>query len=931
MTHRRPDLPARHLLALAGLAALACPPPTAPAAPPTDEPATAARVAPADRPDATADPADFRRYGRWVSSALGGGGYIQEVVPTSDPAVYYARVDVAGLARSDDGGRSWHLVHGGYRPYAPGVDAVRGVSPDPRDPDRVVAAAGDRWSEPVGIIATDDGGETWQLRQPGLFLGNADTRNAGPILARSPDDPDLIYAAGVGANFVSRDGGATWEPFGPTGLHATSLAVDRSNPDRLWLAATAAEIQVTHLGGKTKFDGGWFVSDDGGATFRKVADEAPREFAQSHDDPGVLLGLFGINDVRRSDDGGRTWSDLTAGLPLDGTGGFNDWSRTSSALTAAPGRAVLVTRDGTVFELPTGAAEWRRVGPESVDGRGWYGNLGRRPGWVHFGKAAGDVLVDPHDPSRWFFTDWYALWRSDDAGRTWAFAADGLEATVIHAIAATPGDGAHVHLGMADNGYLLSTDGGATFTNVEGLPVGDSNAKAIAVSPADPQRVYLTGNTKAGAWESTGLGVSADGGQTWSAAPAEGLPDMAGRMMCSVAVDPTGATSIAVGVSGKVGDGGGAYLSDDGGATFRLVADGLPTGGGYFRNDVWVCGREIAIGPGGGTVAFSHDRKLVHRLAPGASAWEAAGLEPAGKPNDVVADSANPGRFYLAVGGDGLYRSDDGGATFSQVWQGDARRVDVSPDGSRVVAGVGSDAGVVFSDDGGATFAPLDDALPNRDRPVVAFGGAGFGRVLAGTNGNGTFYLPLTDADAGAERSDFADRPPAERPAFDPRQAEGGGAGEASPDDAVFPHGDMASLDGWRVAYTGSGKLALDRDADAGDPAPPSLRLATAGGPAYGTAAFRLPDDVESLKISGRARADGKLDEAFVAVQSFGFDGKQLRFDVLHAPAADGEWHRFGKSVSRPDGAKSWSVSIVLRGDGTVRLDDLAAEVKPKP
>ena len=534
----------------------------------------------------------------------------------------------------------------------------------------MVAAAGDRWSEPVGIIATDDGGETWQLRQPGLFLGNADTRNAGPILARSPDDPDLIYAAGVGANFVSRDGGATWEPFGPTGLHATSLAVDRSNPDRLWLAATAAEIQVTHLGGKTKFDGGWFVSDDGGATFRKVADEAPREFAQSHDDPGVLLGLFGINDVRRSDDGGRTWSDLTAGLPLDGTGGFNDWSRTSSALTAAPGRAVLVTRDGTVFELPTGAAEWRRVGPESVDGRGWYGNLGRRPGWVHFGKAAGDVLVDPHDPSRWFFTDWYALWRSDDAGRTWAFAADGLEATVIHAIAATPGDGAHVHLGMADNGYLLSTDGGATFTNVEGLPVGDSNAKAIAVSPADPQRVYLTGNTKAGAWESTGLGVSADGGQTWSAAPAEGLPDMAGRMMCSVAVDPTGATSIAVGVSGKVGDGGGAYLSDDGGATFRLVADGLPTGGGYFRNDVWVCGREIAIGPGGGTVAFSHDRKLVHRLAPGASAWEAAGLEPAGKPNDVVADSANPGRFYLAVGGDGLYRSDDGGATFSQVWQG---------------------------------------------------------------------------------------------------------------------------------------------------------------------------------------------------------------------------------------------------------------------
>ena len=861
-------------------------------------------------PAARAGTPDFRRYGRWVSAALGGGGYIQQVIPTADPRVYYARVDVGGVARSDDAGQSWHLLHGNVRPYVPGIDAVRGVGVDPRDPDKLVIAAGDRWSEAVGLLASDDGGDSWTLVQPGLFLGNAGSRNAGDVLARHPDRPDAIYAAGVGRNFRSDDNGRSWREFGPTGLHATDLTIDHADPDRLWLAATSERIYVSDLGGPTDFAGGWFLSEDGGDSFDKLADDAPREFVQDPRDPDTLYGLFDIHSLRRSDDAGRTWHDFADGLPLDAAGGFDDWATTSTALTAADDRLVLVTRDGTVFERPYDAAAWREVGPESVDGRGWYGNLGDRPGWVHYGKSAGDVLVSPHDPSLWFFTDWYAVWRSEDAGRTWAYSADGLEVTVVHSIVGHPGDGALVHLGMADNGYLRSTDGGASFDDLHGLPVGEANVKAIAVAPSDSNRVYLTGNTTPGEWAARGLAASADAGQTWAAAPMRGLPDMSGRMMCSVAVDPADAMRVAVGVSG---DGPGAYVSTDGGASFGPMADGLPEDG-YFRNDIWVCGRELAVGPGGHAVAFSHDRRLVHRLA--GDAWTSAGIEVRGKPNDVAADPATAGRFFLAVGDDGLYRTDNGGATFERVWDGDARRVAI--EGDRVAVGVGTDAGVVHSDDGGVTFSTLDDALPNRDRPVVAFAGAGFGRVLAGTNGNGTFYLPLSAADAAPQRAAFADDPPATRPAFDQD-------GPDAEDEGVFPDGDMAALDGWKIVYTGEGELDLSLDDEHAASPPTSLKLSSVGGPAYGTAGFRLPDDVAELTIIGRVRGDGELGECFVAVQSFDAENGQVRFDILARPTGDGEWRRFEKTLTRPADARSWSLVLILRGQGGLRLDDLAA------
>ena len=858
-----------------------------------------------------AAPAPFRQYGRWVSSALGGGGYIQQVVPTSDPSVYYARVDVGGVARSDDAGQSWHFLHGNVRPYMAGVDSVRGVSVDPRDPDKLVIAAGDRWSGAVGLLTSDDGGESWTLAHKGVFLGNADTRNAGEILVRHPKRPNVIYAAGVGHNFRSDDGGRTWREFGPTGLHATDLTIDKTNPDRLWLAATPARIYVDELGGFTEFAGGWFMSDDGGESFKKVADEAPREFVQHPQKADVLYGLFGIGSMRRSDDGGRTWADHGQGLPLDAAGGFNDWAKTSSALTAADDRLVLVTRDGVVFERPYDAASWRKVGPENIDKRDWYGNVGERGGWVHYGKAAGDVLVSPHNPSLWFFTDWYAIWRSGDAGKSWSYSADGFEVTVVHTVAGHPDDGALVHLGMADNGYLRSTDGGATFEDVHGLPVGEDNAKAIAVSPSEPDRVYLTGNTTPGEWASRGLAVSADAGRTWSAAPTRGLPDMSGRMMCSVAVDPSDAMRIVVGVSGDPADGGGAYVSTDGGASFSPLGEGLPAGKGYFRNDIWVCGREVAVGPGGRVVAFSHDRRLVHRLD--GDSWVAAGVNVGGKPNDIVADVETPGRFFLAVGGDGLYRSDDGGANFEKVWSGDARRVDVR--GEKVAVGVGDDAGVVFSDDGGDSFTTLDDALPNRDRPVVAFAGENFGRVLAGTNGNGTFYLPLTPRDAAPQKA--GPLPPA-RVAFAQATA-------PAKDEGVFPHGDMGKLDGWKVVYTGGGKLDLSLDKEQTTSPPTSLKLTGVGAGAYGTAGHRIPKSVNKLTISGQARGDGELGESFVAVQSFDADNKQIRFDILARPSGDGRWTRFEKTVTRPEEALTWSLVVILRGEGSVRLDDVAA------
>jgi photosystem II stability/assembly factor-like uncharacterized protein len=363
-------------------------------------------AAPAQKPTATnptiANASSEATYGAWRASHIGGGGFLQNVVFTSNPQVLYAYADVVGPWRSDDGGRRWRALFGNMP--ARGAYGVRALSVDPRDPNQVLVACGSQWTPSDGIYRSSDGGKSWRKVLVAQFYANEDARSAGFLMARHPRNPDEILAASGGDGvFRSRDNGATWQKIGLENLYPTDLRYDQSNPQRIWLSARTAEVWSN--GKKKNFEtAALFRTDDGGAMWSKVLagekdgrpsnDAIPDEMLQDPRDPATLYGIFGSEWIRRSKDGGATWENFSEGLPRGGGGAVSN-SR-FNALAAGPDFILTASRRGNFFRLNAGETKWHEVKRESItenyEGQEWHAAIEKnaKPDtWQHFGAQPG--------------------------------------------------------------------------------------------------------------------------------------------------------------------------------------------------------------------------------------------------------------------------------------------------------------------------------------------------------------------------------------------------------------------------------------------------------------------------------------------------------------------------------------------------------------
>lgn len=251
----------------------------------------------------------------------------------------------------------------------------------------------------------------------------------------------------------------------------------------------------------------------------------------------------------------------------------------------------------------------------------------------------------------------------------------------VAAVAGVPGDPTVYYAGMPEAGVWKTTDGGTVWT-----PIFDSvhiaSVGAIAVAQSNPDIVYVATGDPSG-WSFTpGNGVykSTDAGRSWRNV---GLG--ATRYINDIIVDPANPNIVVVGALGAAQAGGrpnperGVYRTADGGVTWQHV----------LSVDAYTGVRDLVADAGDPHIVFA----AFQRSAFGISPAERAKLEPLGT---------------------GIYKSTDGGATWTPVrgngLPASATSFDlaVAAHGMRVYAeaqGTGRDAGGIYrSDDGGATW-----------------------------------------------------------------------------------------------------------------------------------------------------------------------------------------------------------------------------------
>src|SRR5690606_39127078 len=205
------------------------------------------------------------------------------------------------------------------------------------------------------------------------------------------------------------DNGETWEMVGLEHLQPTDLKIDRSNPDRMWLCALKGDYNIN---GQREQEAGFYRSTDCGVTWTRLVEESPAETLQDPVEPDRLYGLR-RGQVLISRDAGQTWSDFTDGLQYDPAkqGSTSDFSY--RAIAAGPDFVIVGSCNGTVYRLTPGENTWQKVEGQLVD-RG--GHLRNGGGW---GWAMASLVVSPHDPNHWFFTDFFGVSQTRDTGKTW--------------------------------------------------------------------------------------------------------------------------------------------------------------------------------------------------------------------------------------------------------------------------------------------------------------------------------------------------------------------------------------------------------------------------------------------------------------------------------------------------------------------------------
>lgn len=653
------------------------------------------------------------------------------------------------------------------------------------------SAAGDQWTN----IGPDGGSIT--------------------ALAVHPNDPRTIFAGVSGDGlYKSTDKGASWKLL--TRQSLLYLQIDRDSPTTMY----------------AKYNSEILKTSDGGATWKSVQPVDGDAYIETlvlnpgatnviyagiwHDDP-AKVGVY------RSSDAGVSWLRTNGGLPSKLSTvsiiAIDPSSNTTLYAAVLYDDEVTAAFTWSLFKSVDGGSTWSAinlpllpsgsrltqigsliVSPSSLHtvytGLRWYdGEQSHGGAFASYDGGASwqrlksglptmeytpTIAAHPANPSLLFLTTDWSVYRSTNAGATWApvdgFPSAGIWAwtDILAFDGATPG---RMYIGTTSYGLYVSTNAGQTWLPSNAGIRGHVSTTSVAVSPKAPSTVYA-------AVYPSGIKRSIDGGTTWTPR-GSGLPT---DTIYSLVLDSKNPSVLYAGTNSR-----GVYKSIDGGLTWhsknkgfdwkqfisKVVVDPTTPNTVYLASDAgvikstdggerwkglsaWSPATTLAIDPNTPSTLYAGGTGLpvVRKSVDGGKTWQDCQLPLTDKYShflsSLVVDPASTVTIYATVYYEGVFKSTDGGVSWEKSSSGlpkgkqepRVRALWLDPDRpSTLYAGMGGygQNGVWVSMNGGKNWVPANSGLPSyRYVWSLAASPTAPDAVYAGIWGQGIFRRTLT-------------------------------------------------------------------------------------------------------------------------------------------------------------------------------------------
>ncbi|MEO1028565.1 MAG: glycosyl hydrolase, partial [Pseudomonadota bacterium] len=352
---------------------------------------------------------------RLIGPAYPSGRISDFAVYSDGPHHYLASTASGGLWRTNNAGVTWKPIFDREGAYAIGV-----VELAPSNEDIIWVGTGENNSQRSaafgdGVYKSTDGGKTWK---------NMGLKESGHIsqIWIHPEDPDTVLVASQGplwsdggerGLYKTTDGGANWELLLEIDEH-TGVNEFVVHPDNFDMIVASTYQRRRHV---------WVLINGG---------------------PG--------SGIHRTMDGGKTWTEVKAGLPRNEKGRI--------------GLAMAPANPNTLYSIIEGQPDEQGVYRSTDFGQNWTkrsGHMTTSPQYYN------EIVVDPKDENVLYSLDTFSK-RSTDGGKSFSNLGANHRHVDDHALWIDKKNTDHMLMG-GDGGIYETWDGGTLWRHFDNLPI----------------------------------------------------------------------------------------------------------------------------------------------------------------------------------------------------------------------------------------------------------------------------------------------------------------------------------------------------------------------------------------------------------------------------------------------------------------------------